>query len=127
MGGLNYAGVTRKTIAANQTKHLEPNNTQNTTSKKPQAAAANKQNPTKPRDPNEWRTLTKKNTISPKRKETSPSPQVTLSPKLNKANESAEEDYVASDMDHYYGSIRVMPLAGQREAKPNETIKQTKR
>ena len=126
--GLNYAGVTRKTIAANQTKHLEPNNTQNTTSKKPQAAAANKQKPNKPRDPDEWHTLTKKNTISPKRKETSPSPQVTLSsPKLNKANESAGEDYVAADMDDYYGSIRVVPPAGQREAEPSETSKQTKR
>ena len=49
------------------------------------------------------------------------------SPKLNKANESAGEDYVAADMDDYYGSIRVMPPAGQREAEPNETNKQTKR
>ena len=93
--GLNYAGVTRKTLTANQTKHPEPNNVQNAISKKPQTAAATEQKPIEPRDPNEWRTLAKKNTDTPKRQEISPpSSQVPLpsSPNPDKANESAEEE-----------------------------------
>merc|ERR1712082_403684 len=101
-------GVTRKTLTANQTKHPEPNNVQNAISKKPQTAATTEQKPIKPRDPQEWRTLKKKNADTPQREEISPSPQVpsSFSPNLNKANDSTDEDCVESDMDDYYESLK---------------------